>query len=159
MSEPPNHPDRLNEQGGAIPAAPPSTSEQPLPPPTPPPVAPLGYAGGIEQNPEARQWAMITHLSALVTLVGIPSFLGPLVVWLIKKNDFAFVDDQGKEALNFHLTMLIVALVITPTVCIGIGVPLLAILVIAVVVLSIMAGVKANNGEAYRYPMTFRFIK
>lgn len=61
----------------------------------------------IEENRDARTWATLSHLSALLVLLGVPlgNVLGPMVVWLIKRNEFPFVDDQGKEALNFQLSM------------------------------------------------------
>jgi uncharacterized protein len=139
---------------------------EPTPPPARDPAVPGGTApidyespGGIEQNSEARTWGMLCHLSALVQIVGIPSIVGPLVVWLIKKNEMPFVDDQGKEALNFHITVWIAALVLAPTICIGIGIVLLPALGIAALVLAIIAAVRANNGERYRYPWTLRLIK
>lgn len=141
------------------------------PPPPPPPSGtppglpgdqpPIGYAGGaIEQSKDARTWGMLAHLSALVQFLGIPSVLGPLVVWLIKKNEYPFVNDQGKEALNFHITVFIVALILTPTICLaGIGILLLVALGITALILAIIAAMKANEGVAYRYPLTLRLIK
>lgn len=114
---------------------------------------------GAEPDKDARMWGMLAHLSALVQLVGVPSVVGPLIVWLIKKNEMPFVDDQGKEALNFHITVLIAALIISPTVCIGIGVFLLIGLALASLILAIIGAMKANEGIAYRYPWTLRLIK
>lgn len=70
----------------------------------------------IEQNKDARMWGMLAHLSCLVCYLGVPSFLGPLVVWLIKKEEYPFVDDQGKEALNFHICVMIVAAIAIPAI-------------------------------------------
>ena len=118
------------------------------------------------QQQDARTWAMLAHLSALSALVtGVGSIIGPLVVWLIKKDEYPFVNDQGKEALNFHLTMLIayVALGLLTCVTIGFGalltVPLMIVVAIFEMVFSIVAGVQANQGVAYRYPLTIRMIK
>jgi len=93
---------------------------------------------GIETNSDAKMWAMICHLSGLAGyLIPIPfiAIIAPLVVWQMKKQEFEFVDDQGKEAVNFHITMLFS------------------------VVMAIVAAIKANSGERYRYPLTLRLIK
>jgi len=134
--------------------------------PTPPPPAPMGgtpimgYDAGnpIEMNKDARLWGMLAHLSALVGLLGIPPIVGPLVVWLIKKNEFAFVDDQGKEALNFQITMFIALLIGFATVCIGIGFVIVGVVGIVDLIFAIIGAVKANNGERYRYPFAIRLI-
>lgn len=133
------------------------------PPPLPPalPSAPPP-PDGASQPPgvpaEARTWGMLCHLSALSGLIGVGFgfVLGPLVCWLVKKDIYAFVDDQGKEALNFQITMLIATLL-----CIAscIGVPLAWVLGIADIVLTIVAALKANDGVAYRYPFSIKFIK
>lgn len=120
-------------------------------------------AAPIDQD--ARQWAMIAHLSALVGLLGngIGFILGPLVVWAVKKNMHPFVDEQGKEAINFQLTVIIVgaiAIVLAFTV-IGllVAVPLLIITGILAIVFPIIGGVRANEGVHYRYPFSFRLIR
>ena len=114
----------------------------------------------------ARQWAMFAHLSAiLASIVGGLSFLGPLLIYLIKKDEHPFIADQAREALNFNLSFLIYA------VALGLVSLLLLIFIIgfflfflyiplalAGLVLSIVGAVKANNGEAYRYPLTIRMV-
>jgi uncharacterized Tic20 family protein len=126
---------------------------------TPPP-PPSGSPGA-----EERQWAMFAHLSAIVAAVVGLSFLGPLVIWLIKKDTMPFVDDQGKEALNFNIMLLIVFAILWALtfVTFGIGIlltgPLMFIIGVAALVLVIMAGIKANEGVAYRYPFSLRLIK
>lgn len=100
--------------------------------------------------------AMLCHL--LGALLGI---LGSLIIWLIKKDDHPFIDDQGKEATNFHLTLLIaqmVCLVISFVTC-GFGAILHLVPLILQWVFGIIGAVKANNGEWYRYPLNIRFIK
>lgn len=127
-------------------------------PSAPPPVAPPPPSNDSSQ--EARQWAMFAHLSALVGfLIPLGSVLGPLVIWQIKKNEFAFVDDQGKEALNFQITVLIAVLACLLLSVVLIGFLLLPVVGIAALVFTIMGGIKANNGETYRYPFTLRLIK
>ena len=85
--------------------------------------------------------------------------MGPLVVWLIKKSEHPFVDDQGKEALNFQISMTIYGIVAGLLIFVLIGIPLLIGLIVANLVLIIIAAVKASNGESFRYPCTIRFIK
>jgi hypothetical protein len=120
---------------------------------------------------EERQWAMFAHLSALAgglltsAIGGWGFFIGPLVIWLMKKETMPFVDDQAKEALNFNITVsaIFVVLLILTLVTLGIGalltLPIMLIVGIAALVLIIIAAMKANQGIAYRYPMTIRFIK
>lgn len=94
-------------------------------------------------------------------MVGVPfgNVLGPLVVWLIKRNDFDFVDDQGKEALNFQITVMIGVLIGFVLTFILIGILVIAVVGITAVVLTIIAAIKANQGERYRYPVCIRLIK
>jgi uncharacterized protein len=109
---------------------------------------------------EERQWALFAHLSALVGyIIPFGSIIGPLVIWQIKKNEMPFVDDQGKEALNFQITVAIIAIICLVLVLILIGILLLWALAIANLVFIIIAALAANNGQAYRYPFAFRFIK
>jgi uncharacterized Tic20 family protein len=114
-------------------------------------------------NPSAeeRNWAVAAHLSALAGAIvtGLGIVLGPLVVWFIKKDQMPFVDDQGKEALNFQITMFIAGLVCSALVFVLIGIPLLIGLAIFDLICIIMAAMKAANGEAYRYPVNLRLIK
>jgi uncharacterized protein len=152
-------------------------TESNVPPPPPPPSDPtvpatsptLPYSGGSTGYPgpyvgpaadqNAKTWGMLSHISAIVaSFVGI-SLLGPLIVWLMKKNEHPFIDDQGKESLNFQITVMIALLVIAPTICLGIGFFLLPIVAIAALVLSIIGGIKANEGVPYRYPWTLRLVK
>ena len=115
-------------------------------------------AGGIESNREAQQWGMIAHLSALIGfLIPFGNVIGPLVVWQVKK-DMPFVVDQGKEALNFQITVCIAAVICILLMFVFIGALLLPLVGIAALVLTIIAGLKANGGEAYRYPFAFRMI-
>ena len=121
---------------------------------TPPP-APTGMPSS-----EERQWALFAHLSALVGyIIPFGSIIGPLVIWQIKKNEMPFVDDQGKEALNFQITVAIIAIICLVLILILIGILLLWALAIANLVFIIVAALAANNGQAYRYPFAFRFIK
>ena len=113
---------------------------------------------------EEKQWAMFAHLSALLA-----GFLGPLIIWLIQKDKMKFVDDQGKEALNFqiNLVLLLAATGVLGTVLTFVTFGLGAFLLIpiglgisaAAIVFPILAAVKVNAGEAYRYPYIVRLVK
>jgi len=104
---------------------------------------------------------MAAHLSGLVWLVGIPGIVGPLIVWLIQRDKMPFVNEQGKEALNFQLTLLFVfiGLAILGLITCGIGMFLLIAPYVYSIVMCIIAGIKAANGEHYQYPLTWRLVK
>ena len=109
---------------------------------------------------EEKTWGMLAHLSSLSGFI-IPfgSLLGPLVVWLIKKDTMPFVDDQGKEALNFNITVTIAAIISAILTLVLIGFLLLAVVVVGWLVLTILAIIESNKGVAYRYPFTWRLVK
>ncbi len=121
---------------------------------------------GKELNKDARMWAMICHLSALAGLVVpvVGCVVGPLIIWQIKKEEDPFIDEQGKEAVNFQISMLLYSLagsIVCAITCIG---AVLIPVIVAVVgvfdlVFLLIAAVKANDGYHYRYPLTIRFIK
>jgi len=123
----------------------------------------------LQLSAEEKTFGMLCHLSALALFI-LPSFgnvFGPLIVWLIKKDQSQWVDRQGKEALNFQISMVIYSIaafflmfLLTITV---IGIPLAILLGLGLAVFwliaVIMASVKANNGEDFRYPLNIRFIR
>lgn len=127
-------------------------------------VNPPGQVSASEQ--QNRTWGMIAHLSALVGLI-IPfgNIIGPLVVWLIKKDEMPVVNEYGKEALNFQISMTIymvglgiIAGILTAVV-IGVFLfPLIAVLGLVDLVFVIIASIQANKGIAYHYPFTIRLI-
>ncbi|ALN80041.1 DUF4870 domain-containing protein [Lysobacter antibioticus] len=108
---------------------------------------------------DEKTWGMLAHLSTLVGLI-IPfgSVLGPLVVWLIKKDTMPFAAEQGKEALNFNITVLIAFIVSAILTIVLIGFLLMLAVGLAWLVLTILAALAANKGESYRYPMTLRLV-
>lgn len=110
---------------------------------------------------DARTWAMLCHLGGLGVYVvpTIGHLLAPLIIWLIKKDESPLVDDQGKESLNFQISITIYALVALVLTLIIIGFFLLFAVGIFDLVMVIIAAVKANSGEKYRYPLCIRFIK
>ncbi len=108
---------------------------------------------------EQRNWALFAHLSALIGLVVPLGFvLGPLVLWLIKKDQMPLVNEAGKEALNFQLTMLLGVVIAFVLMLVIIGVFLLAAIAVFDIVMVIIAAVQTSNGARYRYPLTIRFI-
>jgi uncharacterized Tic20 family protein len=115
--------------------------------------------GGMSKD--ERMWGMFCHLAALAGYIGLPfgNILGPLIVWLIKKDQYKFVDEQGKESMNFQITITIAAFIAGILCFILVGIPLLILLIIANLVLVIMAGIKANEGVSYKYPYSIKFIK
>jgi hypothetical protein len=112
-------------------------------------------------TPEARQWAMFCHYAAffwfLVPMIG--NVIGPLIVWQLKKDLDPFVNEQGKEALNFQITFSLAMIVSGILAWVVIGFPLMLLVSISALVLTIIAGIKANAGEAYRYPICWRVVK
>jgi hypothetical protein len=121
--------------------------------------------GSKEINKDARQWAMFCHLAGLAGLLipVIGNIVAPLIIWQIKKEEHPFVDEQGKEAVNFQISMSLYLLVSAPIwlllsfVCIGVFIP--AAVGIVDLVFLLIAAVKTNSGLHYRYPLTIRFIK
>lgn len=117
---------------------------------------------------EARNWAAGAHLASLVGFVGVPSLLGPLVVWLLKREEDPFVADQACESLNFQISVLIYAVVgvivalAVALATFGLGliviVPVGIVFVIGVVLLPVLAAIRASDRERYRYPLTMRFV-
>ncbi|HLX96876.1 MAG TPA: DUF4870 domain-containing protein [Verrucomicrobiae bacterium] len=110
---------------------------------------------------------MLCHLSALAGFV-VPfgTILGPLLVWQIKKNEIPSVNIHGKAALNFQITVLIAVLasiacgIVLSVICIGVLFFFLAAAIgLASLILAIIAGIKANNGEDYKYPFSLELVK
>ena len=110
-----------------------------------------------ELSSESRNWATFAHLSAFVMFLGIPSLIGPLVVWLAKKDD-PYVEAQAKEALNFNISMLIYAIAAGISILLVIGIIALPAVFIAWFVLVIVAAIRSADGEQYRYPFTIRLV-
>ena len=146
----------------------PENQSEPPPPIQPPPTQtpPAAPPPGSPES-RARTWNMLCHLSALAGFV-IPfgQLLGPLIVWQIKKNEIPSVDVHGKAALNFQITVTIAAFVAAAAVvvlhffCIGfLFVPVVGLIILAGVIFAIIAGIKANNGEDYKYPWSLELVK
>ncbi|KAF1048410.1 DUF4870 domain-containing protein [Xylophilus sp.] len=130
------------------------------------PAVPAPAAAGVPGSDE-RQWALFAHLSAFtgVFTADLGAVVGPLIFWLVKKDTLPFAAAHAKEALNFNITLALagVVLFLITLVTFGFGVllavPLAIVIGIGWVVLTIIATIKAGNGEAYRYPFTLRLVK
>ncbi|MCK8045078.1 DUF4870 domain-containing protein [Shewanella sp. 1CM18E] len=92
-------------------------------------------------------------------LVPFGSILGPLIVWLMKRDEFPFVDSCGRNCLNFKISLFIYVSISAILMFIGIGFILLALLAIADIVFTVIAAIKASEGKSYQYPLTINFIK
>ena len=151
---------------------PPGSSEHPAgettPPPPPVAGAPTGAAGPVDYattgypgpyagpapDKDSKTMALLCHLLGIFTWL-----VGPLIIWLVKKDTSPFVDDQGKEALNFQITLTIAYVVGIITSCIGVGFIIIMAVWVLNLVFCILAAMKANEGVAYRYPFAIRLIK
>jgi len=119
-----------------------------------------------QTNSNVRVWCMFCHLSALLGLMfPFGNIVGPLVLWLVKRDESVEIAAHGRESLNFQISMSIyivglsVVAFILMFVLVGfLLIPLIAVLAIADVVLVIIAALKANDGQLYRYPLTLRLI-
>ncbi len=114
----------------------------------------------IIDNPDERTWGMLCHLSALAGFI-IPfgNIIGPLVVYSLKRQEYDFVEDQGKESLNFQITMTIALVVSAILIVIVVGLLLLGIVLVISLVFTVIGAVKASQGEFYHYPLSIRFLK
>jgi len=111
-------------------------------------------AGAVPRGND-KIWSILCHLS---TFIGVP-FLLPLVVYLAMRNESEYVACNAKEALNFHLSLLIYSICCIPLVFIIIGVPILVMIWLFGLVMAIVAAVKASDGGCYRYPLTIRLVR
>ncbi|HEX8322273.1 MAG TPA: DUF4870 domain-containing protein [Tepidisphaeraceae bacterium] len=150
-------------EGNSIPPGDPTPSSvPPVPPPVPPvgsvpyatPAGPAAAYMGPPPTQDDRTMAMLAHGLSIVS-----GFIGPLIIWLIKKDTSPFVDDQGKESLNFQLTLLIGYLFAFVTMCLIIGYFIFLAVWVCSIVFGILAAIEANKGVAYRYPFAIRIIK
>lgn len=156
MSDPNRPPANPNQPSSAFP--PPAGSA----PPTIP-YASTGYPGGYTgppPSPDEKTWGLFAHISALAGFV-IPlgNVFGPLIVWLIKKDQMPFVNDQGKESLNFQIMVTLALAVSIALWCVVVGFFITPIIAIGAIVFEIIGAVQAQKGIAYRYPINIRIIR
>lgn len=121
----------------------------------PPPGGPVGQPLPPDQE---RLWAMLAHLLSFVAAYLFLGFVAPLIVLLVFGSRSAFVRANAVESLNFNLSWLLYGIIAVVLAFVLIGFVILIVLGIAYLVLVIVASVKANNGEVYRYPATIRFV-
>jgi len=101
-----------------------------------------------------------TNIAILMYILSIPTiFIAPLIIWILKKEQSPFLDDQGKEVLNWCITYFIAGIVCVPLMFVGIGAFLAGILSVLHVVFGILGALKAKDGLAYRYPFALRLLK
>ena len=131
-------------------------------PPAGPSVVP-GLAGRMVDptvTDEQKTYAMLIHLSLLLCAVApFLSVLAPIIMWQVKKADSPFLDDHGREAVNFHLTVLLYGVCSFVLMFVVIGIPLLVGVNALAIVGIILSSIAAKRGEYYRYPMCLRFLK
>ena len=106
---------------------------------------------------EEKGWAALSHLSAFGMFLGVPSLVGPFLVWLFKRDE-PYVSEQAKEALNFNISFMIYGLIAGLSIIVLVGLILLPAVAITWFVLVIRAAIRTSAGEYYRYPMTMRFV-
>jgi uncharacterized Tic20 family protein len=134
-------------------------------PPRPEPEPERGPDEPTEPTPrmseaQARTWAAMCHLGGLAWIVvPIANIIVPLTIWLLKREQHPLIDRNGKESLNFQISMTIYAAISVVLMAIVIGFILLAAVAIADLVLTIIASIKTSNGDPYRYPLTIRLVK
>jgi uncharacterized Tic20 family protein len=109
---------------------------------------------------EARQWAMFLHLSLLAGyVIPLAGFVAPILIWQLKKTELPAIDDHGKVVINWLISGLIYATVCFLLFVVFIGIPLMVILGLMAVAFPIIGGIKANNGELWKYPFSIPFLK
>lgn len=116
--------------------------------------------GTTDEDKTVRDLAMVTHLLGFAGMV-LPfgNIIGPLVIWLMKREESQYIDIHGKEVLNFQISMLIWFTISGVLALVIVGFVIMAVLAILSVIWTIMGAIRASAGEFYRYPITIRFIK
>ena len=111
-------------------------------------------------TPDEKNWGMYCHLAGFAgLLVPFGNVLGPLLIWIIKKEEYPFVEVEGKEALNFQITVSIAAIIAGLLSVVLIGIPLLIAIGILAIIFMIKAVMETNEGRPYRYPFNLRLVQ
>jgi hypothetical protein len=126
----------------------------------PTPMTPPQGIPPASPNRDQNMWAMFCHLAGLLGLFLFPlSIIAPLVIWLVKKDEYPLVADQGKEVVNFQISVAIYGIISAILIIVLIGILMLIALGLFALIMGIVGMMKANEGIAYRYPLTIRLIK
>lgn len=114
----------------------------------------------IDNKPDERTWAMFCHLAVFAgCIIPFGNIIGPLIIYSVKRQEFPLVEDQGREVLNFQITLSIALIISAILMLVIIGIFLLLVIGLAGLILTVVGALKANNGEYYRYPFCIRFLK
>ena len=109
---------------------------------------------------DEKNMGVLVHLASFSGyLVPLGSILGPLIVWLMKRDEFPFVESCGRNCLNFKISVIIYFIISGILMLVGVGFLLIGILAIFDIIVTIIAAIKASEGESYKYPLTINFIK
>ena len=124
-----------------------------------PPALPPSEPGSMSKNEQTM--GMLCHLTSLSKYLAIPfgHIIGPLIVWMIKRQEMPFVESQGKESLNFQISVTIYGLIAGLLCFVLIGFPILLGLIVFDLVCVVLASIQAADGKPYRYPLCIRFLK
>jgi uncharacterized protein len=120
-----------------------------------------GFTGESAGNGrQAREWAMFLHLSLLLgSVLPLIGLAAPIIIWQMKKDELPGIDEHGKNAMNWIVSLVIYFAIGFALSLLLIGIPILVLLAALSVIFPIIAGVKANNGQIWKYPMALHFIK
>jgi uncharacterized protein len=125
----------------------------------PPPGASSDPITPADADRQTRQWAMFLHLSQLAGIaVPLAGLIVPILIWQIKKTDLPSIDVHGKIVVNWIISLIIYAVVCLILAFLIIGIPLLVVLAVLAIVFPIIGGIKANNGEVWKYPLSITFF-
>lgn len=120
-----------------------------------------GDTSGVdyEVSSDDRTWGILAHASAFIGFIlPLGNIIAPLLIWVIKKEDSRFVDENGRNAVNFQISWTIYLIVAALSILLLIGILLVPILLLAWLILVILATIRASNNEVYEYPLTINLI-
>ena len=109
---------------------------------------------------EDNQFLMLTHLSQLLNyLTGFGGLIVPLILWAVNKDTIASLDSQGRAIINFQISLFLYSLISIPLIFVlGLGILLLIVIWIVGLIMPIINGIKASNGEEIHYPLSIKFL-
>lgn len=122
--------------------------------------ASAGMPSATETDREARNFALFAHLGGFAAyFFPFGGVLAALAIWLLKRDQHPYVDDQGREALNFQISISIYTLVSLALILVVVGIFILPVVALFHIVMMVIAAIKASNGEPFRYPLTLRLVR